>query len=131
MSGIETSTNSVDKTNAFDNEIISIDFRLNKQNYDYYRRTYIKFQSFLADMMSLINALFSVCRLISEFLLSKKMNKDIIRYIMTQDKIKKTNISKEKVYNNTYINNYKIKKENTGKRITNVKSVENSKRSYI
>ena len=32
-----------------------IDFGVNKSNYDYYKRTYKKFQSFLADVTSLIN----------------------------------------------------------------------------
>ena len=63
--------------------ILSIDFKMNSANYDYYRRKYEKFQSFVADVSSLINLLITISQIISEFLLSKKMNKDIIRYILT------------------------------------------------
>ena len=89
MNGIGASLNLNERIDFWNNDILSIDFRINKLNYDYYRRTYMKFQSFLADLMSLINTLFSVCRLISELLLYKKIHKDIIRYIITQNEIKK------------------------------------------
>ena len=58
-------------------------FRMNFANYDYYKRVYIKFQSFLADVSSLINLLITISKIISEFLLFKKMNKDIIRNIIS------------------------------------------------
>ena len=56
---------------------------MNSANYDLYRRTFIKFQSFLADVMSLINLLITTSKVITEFLLYKKMHKDIIRIIIT------------------------------------------------
>ena len=58
---------------------------MNSANYDLYRRTFIKFQSFLADVMSLINLLITISQIASKFLLYKKMNKDIIRYILTSN----------------------------------------------
>ena len=64
-------------------DIFSITFKINGANYDYYKRTYKKFQSFLAEVTSLINLLITICKIISEYLLYKKMNKDIIRYILT------------------------------------------------
>jgi len=75
-------------SNSFDrleygNGKFRIDFRMNFANYDYYSRAFIKFQSFLADVMSLINLIISISKIVSDFLLSKKMNKDIIRNIIT------------------------------------------------
>ena len=46
--------------------------------------------------MSLINLLITISKVISEFLLYKKMDKDIIRYILTSNDINKNNICKEK-----------------------------------
>ena len=59
-----------------------IDFGVNKSNYDFYKRTYSKFQSFLADVTSLINLIITTLKLLTYYLLNKKMNKDIIREIM-------------------------------------------------
>ena len=59
-----------------------IDFGIKKSSYDYYKRTYRKFQSFLADTMSLINLIITIFKLLTDFLLGKKMNKDIIRKIL-------------------------------------------------
>ena len=47
--------------------IFTIDFRMNFSYYDFYRRSFVKFQSFLADVMSLINLLISICKVLSEF----------------------------------------------------------------
>ena len=65
-----------------------IDFGLNKSNYDYYKRTYKKFQSVLADVTSSINLIITILKLLTYFLLNKKMNKDIIRKIMALDGFK-------------------------------------------
>ena len=74
----------------FQNSGISaiIDFGLNKSNYDYYKRTYKKFQSVLADVTSSINLIITILKLLTYFLLNKKMNKDIIRKIMALDGFK-------------------------------------------
>ena len=61
----------------------TIDFRINPDNYDFYRRSFEKFQSFLADVMSLINLLITISKVVSDFLLHKKMNKYIIKNIIT------------------------------------------------
>ena len=71
-----------------------INFGVNKSNYDYYKRTYKKFQSFLADVTSLINLIITILKLLTYFLLKKKMNKDIIRKIMNFDRFKE---EKEKI----------------------------------
>ena len=65
-----------------------INFDMNKSNYDYYKRTYKKFQSFLADVTSLINLIITILNLLTNFLLKKRMNIDIIRRIMTVNGIK-------------------------------------------
>ena len=73
----------IDGSDTYDSlhDILSITFKINNANFDYYKITFTKFQSFLADIMSLINLLITISNVISEFLLYKKMNKDIIRNI--------------------------------------------------
>ena len=92
-----SNSNIYDKNEFFDNPL-SIEFRINGASYDYYQRTFNKFQAFLADVTSLINLLITICKAISKFLLYKKMNKDIIRYILTSNETKNNNISKEKKF---------------------------------
>ena len=62
-----SNTNSYDK-NDYKNNILFIDFKMNGASYDYYQRSFIKFQAFLADVMSLINLLITISKIISEFL---------------------------------------------------------------
>ena len=44
-----------------------IDFGIKKSSYDYYKRTYRKFQSFLAETMSLINLIITIFKLLTYF----------------------------------------------------------------
>ena len=88
------SSNSNNRNDLYDHMLYII-FRMNSANYDLYRRTFIKFQSFLADVMSLINLLIVISKVVTEFLLYKKMHKDIIKYIMTNNNIKENKIGKE------------------------------------
>jgi len=62
-----------------------ITFEINKSNYDYYKRTYKKIQSFLADVTSVINLIITILKLLTCFLLNKKMSTDIITKIMMVD----------------------------------------------
>ena len=110
-----SNTNSYDKID-YKNNILFIDFKMNGASYDYYQRSFIKFQAFLADVMSLINLLITISKIISEFLLNKKMNKDIIRYILTSNEIKENNISKEKEIHNIIDNKFKKEKYKIDKR---------------
>ena len=119
------------------NNILSITFKINSDNYDYYKRTSTKFQSFLADIMSLINLLINISNVISEFLLYKKMNKDIIRNILTSDekkKIKREKIIclKDKIFHNIFENDEKAKKNIVENNIKEDKTQEeqNSKASF-
>ena len=91
--------------------IFTIDFRMNFSYYDFYRRSFVKFQSFLADVMSLINLLISICKVLSEFLLNKKMNKDIIRNITTIKYDEKHIFSKGSKLNKIFGIDEKKKKE--------------------
>ena len=50
-------------------------------------------------MISVINLLITISQIITEFLLSKKMNKDIIRNIITSNPIKDNDMEKEKNLN--------------------------------
>ena len=87
-------SNSFDRTDVTE-YMLSVEFKMNSFNYDLYRRTFIKFQSFLADVMSLINLLIAISKVITEFLLYKKMHKDIIKYIITNNDIKGNNKGKQ------------------------------------
>ena len=98
-------------SNPFDrvelgNKKLNIDFRMNFANYDYYNRAFIKFQSFLADVMSLINLLITISKVVTEFLLYKKMHKDIIKYIITSN----NNIKENKIGKEIFQNKLKSKK---------------------
>jgi len=64
----------------------NIEFSLNRANYDNYKRTYQKFQSLLAEVMSLINLLLEIGRQISSFFCKKNMSKDIIETLIKRDK---------------------------------------------
>ena len=102
-----------------------INFDMNKSNYDYYKRTYKKFQSFLADVTSLINLIITILKLLIYFLLNKKMNKDIIRKIMTVDGFKedkgKISLSKKNGLNK------KLKNIDKDKTLTEFEDKQNSK----
>ena len=109
-----------------DFDIFSITFKINRANYDYYLRAFQKFQSFLAEIMSLINLIISISSIISEFLLYKKMNKDIIRYLLVSNEKKENNkekiiFPKDKIFNQIFPIDKKTKKYKPKKIIKNNK----------
>ena len=59
---------------------------MNKSNYDNYKRTYKKFQSLLAEIMSVISLLFEIGGQISSIFCEKNMSKDIIETLISRDK---------------------------------------------
>ena len=63
-----------------------IEFTLNISNYDNYKRTYQRFQSLLAEIMSVISLIFEIGRQVSSFLCEKNMSKDIIETLINKDK---------------------------------------------
>ena len=97
-------------------DILSIKFKMNGANYDYYQRSYTKFQAFVADVSSLINLIITICKILSEFLLYKKMNKDIIKNILSINENKNNNISKEKQFHKIFDNNFEIIKDKEEKK---------------
>ena len=113
------SSNSNNRNDLYDH-ILNINFRMNSANYDLYRRTFIKFQSFLADVMSLINLLITISKVVTEFLLYKKMHKDIIKYIITNKE--KEIIQPNKINKVFDINDTKIEK--LEKKISNNKIIK-------
>ena len=129
MNGISVASSDLfDKINFY-KAIFSIDFKLNSANYDNYKRSFTKFQSFLADVMSLINLLITISKVISEFLLYKKMNKDIIKYIMISEKIKNNNriiitYPREKQIHKTFENKCEIEKSNSKRTTEENKNTE-------
>ena len=64
----------------------TIQFGINKSNFDHYRRIYQKLQSLLADVMSVVSLLFEIGRLVSSFLCEKKMSGDIISSLLEKNK---------------------------------------------
>ena len=55
-----------------------ITFNINQSYFDNYKRSYQKLQSLLAEVMSVINLIFQIGRLIINFLIEKRMSKDIM-----------------------------------------------------
>ena len=68
--------------NTNNNSLGVIKFGQIEKNYSYYRRNYEKIQSLLAQIMSVINLMIEIGKLLSYFLLDKKMSKDIIKNLI-------------------------------------------------
>ena len=64
----------------------SIQFSLNRSNYDSYKRSYQRLQSLLAEIMSVISLIFEIGRQISVFFCEKSMSKDIVETLINRDK---------------------------------------------
>ena len=107
----------------------TIDFRINPDNYDFYRRSFEKFQSFLADVMSLINLLITISKVVSDFLLNKKMNKDIIRNILTIKEEKENNSELKNTFNKEKAIHQMFESENN-KKENNILETEGSKNTF-
>jgi hypothetical protein len=68
------------------NSIIgTIEFAINKSNFDNYKRTYPRLQSLLAEIMSVTNLLFEIGRQLANFLDNKKMSLNIIEYLINKN----------------------------------------------
>ena len=61
-----------DFINSNSSKIGKISIEMNRSHFDNYKRTYSRLQSLLADVMSVVNLLFEVGRLITKFLCQKK-----------------------------------------------------------
>ena len=96
------------KNNYISSTLGEIVFQQSEKNYPHYKRTYKKIQSLLADITSVINILIIVGKAISNILLKKKMNKDIIRSLLnrninneiTEHSLIENNRRKKRLFNN-------------------------------
>ena len=103
FTSVRTSEISVEKKDG-QNIYGRISIKQSERYYSHYKRCYQKIQSLLADIMSIINILIEVGKAISNILLQKKMNKDIIRSLLNM------NINNE-VKEHSLIENNRIKKK--------------------
>ena len=60
-------------------------FGQSERYYSHYKRSYKKIQTLFAEIMSIIKILFETGKILSYFLLQKKMSKDIIRSLINDD----------------------------------------------
>ena len=91
-------------------------FALNKSNYDFYRRSYKKIQTLLAEIMSIVNLLFEIGRQILSFLNEKKMSLDIIRTLFNIEKKSrkyKFNDDRIKIVPEKINNSFKLSEKNS------------------
>ena len=63
----------------------TIMIEISKINFDFYRRSYPRLQSFLAEVMTVINLIFGIGKTICHILLEKKMSKDIVTYLINKN----------------------------------------------
>ena len=91
-------------------------FALNKSNYDFYRRSYKKIQTLLAEIMSIVSLLFEIGRQILSFLNEKKMSVDIIRTLFNIEKKSrkyKFNDDRIKIVPEKMNNSFKLSEKNS------------------
>ena len=75
----------------------SIQFSLNRSNFDNYKRSYQRLQSLLAEIMSVISLIFEIGRQITMFLCKKNMSIDIIETLINKDKNQLVSIETYKI----------------------------------
>jgi hypothetical protein len=86
---------------------IYIYFNINKANYDLYKRSYKRIQSYFSEIMSVVNIMVGIGRFLIYYILDKKMSVDIVEYILSKSKFEQKNnyFPKEKIKSNTIIQN--------------------------
>ena len=117
MTNFNTIDDNVGLKGNYDSEIALITLSINKSNFDNYKRSYPRFQSLLADVMSVISLLFEIGRQISLFLCEKKMSKDIIRNFFNKNNNYILNYENNNNINKKYINSEKTSERNSMKNI--------------
>ena len=97
---------SIDNVSQKDYCILSgITFRINKSNFDNYKRNYKRLSSLLADVTSVVNLMISIIKLFSFILLDKKMSKEIVENLIIRNLKKekpKTLIKQNNTLNNIF-----------------------------
>ena len=80
-----------------------VEIGINRVYYDSYKRSYPKFQSLLAEVMSVVNLLFEFGKQLSIILCNKKMSKDIIESLLNKNR--KYILSQQNNNSNKYFKN--------------------------
>ena len=93
-------------TNSNKSLIGEIEIEIHKSHFDNYNRSYQRFQSLLAEIMSVVNLLLEIGRQISTFLCDKKMSKDIIKSLLNNDNKYEIEQQKNRI-NNFFQNSFK------------------------
>ena len=89
--------------------IATIKYEETEKNSSHYKRSYVKIQTLLAEIMTIVNILIAVGKKISIALLQKKMNKDIVRTLLNRSFCQKNgenlifekNKKEKRIFNNT------------------------------
>ena len=112
-------TNYIEQLSNF--HIGTIMIQISKVNFDFYKRTYPRVQSLIAEVMSVISLVFGIFHFIADFLLNKKMSKDISKILLNKINI---NILKDKEININNNRNNIADLENE-KKIEEIKTKDN------
>ena len=94
----------------------TIMIEISKVNFDYYKRSYPRMQSLLAEVMSVISLVFGVFNFLTDILLNKKMSKDITKVLLYKADI------------NKFKNEEKNNNQDLNKNQENIEIVHESKR---
>ena len=124
-------------------QIGSIEFSINRSNYDSYQRTYQRLQALLAEIMSVISLLFEIGNQLSNIFCEKNMKKDIIKDLIGINKktiknqknfyVNKIITENSEIYlgpnRKRYVSSNKIDKPEISLKTENIKSEEISEKS--
>ena len=115
-------TNYLEQIDSFN--IGTIMNEISKVNFDFYKRSYPRVQSLIAEVMSVISLVFGIFHFITDIILSKKMSKDISKYLLNKININKLIVKemniKKNIYDSINLENIKnTEKERIKKNINN------------
>ena len=116
--------------------VAKIKYAQSEKNSSHYKRSYMKIQSLLANIMTIINILIVIGKIIAFILLQKKMNKDIVRMLINRSIFKindqhaliEKNKKEKKIFNNKNENTITSNKKAINKTVTeksNIKDITN------
>ena len=118
-------------SDKYDSEsLATITFGQSDKYYTYYKRSYQKIQSLLADIMSIVNILIGIGKIISNFILKKQMNKDIVRNLINRNiyqKIKECSLIEKNKKEKRLFDNINEKSANLERKEINIKEKSNIK----
>ena len=126
LSNIDYKLNSNDDTPGF-NGVINIDIEANNVDFDYYSRSYERFQLVIIEIYWIVDIILLIGRIISNFFIKKKTSIEIVKYLLAKNVTEKS-ISEEVSIN---INNNKQQKESFFKEIKNINNNNNQQNENI